>query len=192
MAEIKTLRVDTETHKKLKNFSTTNTISILEATEKIVSFVVSNGYTVADLKQLNSESTYDRIFNRIEYNISVLKGIEKDNLKPLVREVRDLDQKVSLILSNMQMVQDQEVSIPQVENQPPDTDFYAYENFSKDREGKWFINRAEKGTKICDKAEQLLQKLESRLEVACTEKRYILNDEILKDIEHLKDLIKSF
>lgn len=186
------IRVSKDIREKLKNYSHANNISVVEAIDKITTFVLANGYTVADLKQLNSESSTDRIFKRIEDVISIVRGIERDNLKPLVKQVRYVDENVEQILSNMQVVQNLELEQPPVDVKPNSSDPDAYENFSRERDGKWFIEKAEKGSKLYGRVKSLFEELDKRIEVTQTEKRYILNDKIEKQISEIKDLLENF
>jgi len=187
-----TIRINKEAQSKLKNYCNSNNISMLNAVDQIVTFIIANGYTVEDLKQINSESSFDRIYKRIDDVISIFRASERDNIKPLIKQVRYIDENVDTILSNMQIVQNYELETPQIDEKQKSDDPYSFENFSKDRDGKWFMERAQKGSKICDKFEELFKKMDSRVEIVNNEKRYILNDEIIKDIEYLKDLVKNF
>ncbi|MFV0239035.1 MAG: BfmA/BtgA family mobilization protein [Lacrimispora sphenoides] len=192
MTNTTSIRVSKDIREKLKNYSRANNIPVVEAIDKITTFVLANGYTVADLKQLNSESSTDRIFKRIEDVISIVRGIERDNLKPLVKQVRYVDENVEQILSNMQVVQNLELEQGPSDVTPHSSDADAYENFSRARDGKWFIEKAEKGSKLYGRVKSLLEELDKRIEVTQTEKRYILNDKIEKQINEIKDLLENF
>lgn len=179
------IRVSKDIRLKLKNFSKSNGISTIDALEYITNFILSNGYTVSDLKQLNTEGSFDRIYKRVEDVISIVRGIEKDNLKPLVRQVRDIDMHVDQILSNMQIVQEQEEP-PALTGSKPVLDL-------EDKDVKYYYEKANKGAKLRSATKQLLEKLDSRTEISPSgQKRYILNDEVERMIIGVMEHIENF
>lgn len=188
MATTTTIRVYNETQVKIKNFSTSNALSMLDATEKIVDYIVANGFTVSDLKKLNKESSFDRFYKRIDDVISLLRAVERDTMKPMMKEIRSIDTNVDTILSNMQYVQDYENL---QEDKPINIDQQDEERLEQSNDLKYFVDKAEKAIELKDKLSTLFTKLESRTEKVGNEKRYILNEEIEDLIKEVRKISNS-
>lgn len=100
----KTLKVLPETHERLKHFSYTSGKEMIDVVDKITLFIDNNKLSYPQLLRMDTlNPAIDKIGERLETFIAILRSIESSKIDPLTKGIIRIENDVFKLLSNIEI-----------------------------------------------------------------------------------------
>lgn len=109
----KQLRISPEAHTILLDFAKKSKVSLIDAIDKIAVYIVKNRLVYGDLlRDKAKDSSIEKLDNRLEFLISVIKDIEINKLGAIIKTLVRIETDTTGIVSNMQINENIEAQVP--------------------------------------------------------------------------------